>query len=166
MMVAKYSVIPLVRTRGRDRSEAEEWGREADQGGACRVGLRRLPGQRERPGSPCWSTQVGEKSSSVQGSSPWPLLWLLPWVRPVPFPRALQGQRPSAPASMEQVWAEMIHIYLISWLAEPVLKVHVAEKINSNFQHFFDCGLKSGVYKLIKQIQTVVTFQWIQVVKF
>lgn len=38
-------------------------------GGACRVGsrdgLRRLPEQRERPGSPCWNTEVREKSSRV-----------------------------------------------------------------------------------------------------
>lgn len=120
---------------GPNRSEAEK-GEEGKQISGEHAGWTEEAARAE---GEAWLTllectgQRREKSSSVQRSSPWPLLWLVLWVRTVPFPRALQGQRPSAPAIMKQAWSEIIHFSWLPWLLELILWVCVAENINSNF---------------------------------
>lgn len=164
MMVAKYSVFLWWGPEKEQETEVKQ--RRVKKGSkSVRTMQGRKQGWTEETAwakGEAWHTllehtgQRREKSSNVQRSSPWPVLRLLPWVRTVPFPRAQEEQTPSAPASMKQACLKMV--YVSSWLLEPVLWVHVAENTDSNFQHFFLTGLKSGVYKLIKQTQTVVTF--------
>lgn len=168
MMVAKYS-----HSFGEDQRKdkrwkwgREEWRRAADQWGVCRVGSRDGWGH-------CLAHPAGTYRSEKREVLQCPeLLTLATYVATLvsqdcAFFQSLARTEPSATASMKQAWSEMIHISLTCWLLEPVLWVHVAENMNSNFQCFFsDCGLKSGVYKLTKQTQTVVTFQLVWVVKF
>lgn len=131
-------------------------------GGACRVGSRdglsRLPEQRERPGSPCWNTEVREKSSSVQGPH---------------FGHFCSYSRESGLCLFPEhlpVWNRLGQkLFTFTWFPDfqsQFCKYVWQKTLIPTFNIFFDCGLKSGVYKLIKQTQTVVTFQLIQVVKF